>query len=571
VFCRLLDASAGGYLHVRAAAGGSVERRYRGPTNVLETTFTTDTGAVRLTDCMPVHPRPTDGSGCDVDSSHQILRRLEGVQGTLDVTIDFKPTFDYASAHAELSVTAGRAVARLAGHPQPDALSLECPSVELRIDGSVVRGRLRVQAGDEHWIVLTEGPAAGRAGPADWATQLRTSIEYWEAWAARCSYHGPYRDLVVRSALALKLMTYEPTGAIVAAPTTSLPELIGGERNWDYRFAWLRDSAFIVDSLISVGYEGEAFDFMRWLEHTVVSDPTPNPQIMYGIRGERDLTERTLNLDGYRGSRPVRVGNAAYQQTQVDIYGEVLMAAQLHYRDARGAGSTHRRSHPSAEAWKVLTSLVEDAARCWTVPGSGIWEQRGPPQDFVYGKLMCWAALDRGVRLALEHELEAPLERWQATRDQIRQVILDHGYSEQVGAFIQAFGSHTLDASALDIPRFGFLPATDPRVQSTIDAIRRDLTRQGLVYRYRTADGLAGGEGTFILCTFWLVDALALGGRVDEARALFEQVVGYANDVGLLSEEIDPDARELLGNFPQGFSHLAVIRSAVNLARAAGS
>jgi alpha,alpha-trehalase len=432
-----------------------------------------------------------------------------------------------------------------------------------------VRGTVPVRAGEQRWVVLAEGAeAAGDAGPARWADQLRTTIDYWERWAGRCVYRGPYREAVLRSALVLKLLTYEPTGAIVAAPTTSLPEAIGGERNWDYRYAWLRDSALILDALMKLGYDEEATDFMRWLEHTVGSDPTRRPQIMYRITGERELRETTLDLAGYRSSRPVRVGNAAVDQTQLDVYGEVLSAGYLHYGNAAQDPATHRPRRPAPEAWAVLHGLAEQAAQRWTEPGNGIWEVRGGLQHFLYGKLMCWAALDRGVRLAREHDLPAPLDAWQQTRDHIRQTILDQGYDAELGAFTQALGSDVLDASALVIPTVGFLPATDERVRSTIDAIRRELTHDGLVYRYRTQDGLAGDEGTFTLCTLWLVGALARAGRADDARAHFERVLSYANDVGLLAEEIDPATGEQLGNFPQGFSHLALIGAAINLAEA---
>jgi len=578
VFCRLLDADRGGYLQLAPAGEFSAQRRYRGRTNVLETTFSSGGGQIRMTDLMPVHRRTSQRRGYDVGTSQRLLRLVEGLSGEVELNLRFKPTFDYARRAADLSPSANEgAVAQAGTH----YLTLACPGVTLEADGTgALQGRLRLRAGERRWIALTYAEDPDRArealAPVDCDEHLARTIEYWEQWAAGCTYQGPYRAEVLRSALVLKLLTYEPTGAVVAAPTTSLPEAIGGERNWDYRYTWLRDASLILYGLMSIGFEDEAADFLHWLEHTTGSDPTQAPQIMYGIDGRRKLPEEELgHLAGYRGSRPVRLGNAAATQRQLDIYGEVLRAASLHYRragDARGEGqSTEAKGHqrPSSEAWALLRGMVERAGEHWQEPGSGIWEVRGGPQDFLYGKLMCWAALDCGIRLTEEHQLDAPLDHWRQTRQAIRRAILERGYDAKQGAFTQAFGSPALDASALAIPRIGFLPPTDARVRSTVERIRADLTQDGLVYRYRTHDGLAGGEGTFALCTFWLVDALALGGRLDQARELFEGVLRYANDVGLLSEEINPGSGELLGNFPQGFSHLALIGSAVNMAKAA--
>jgi GH15 family glucan-1,4-alpha-glucosidase len=351
---------------------------------------------------------------------------------------------------------------------------------------------------------------------------------------------------------------------VVAAPTTSLPEEIGGVRNWDYRFAWLRDSALILYAMLTLGYEEEADDFFQWLGSVCGSDPSVSPQIMYRIDGGRDLPEVELtHLAGYRGSRPVRVGNAAATQRQLDIYGEVLSAAYLHLRHGR------HQHEVAAASWPLLSSLVEQAAEHWREPDNGIWEIRGGPRDFLYSKLMCWVALDRGIRIAREDGLDAPLDRWRDARREIREAILSRGYNERVGAFTQAFDSDDLDATALVIPRIGFLPATDPRFLSTLDRIQQGLVgKDGFVHRYCTADGLPGGEGSFTLCSLWLVDALALAGRVDQARALFERILGRANDLGLFSEEFASSTGELLGNYPQGFTHLGLIGAAVNLAKA---
>jgi len=580
VFCRLLDWAKGGYLSLAPAGDYSAHRQYRGPTNVLDTTFTAAGGRVRLTDLMPVHRRQESRRGYDVGRAHRLLRLVEGLDGTVDLELRFRPTFDYARSRASIAPCDGGAVA----DDGQCYLALACAGVGLEPDGDGgLRGRLRVRAGERRWIALTDTDDAASAraalAPGDFAGELARTLDYWQDWAKTCTYQGLYRDQVLRSVLTLKLLIYEPTGAVVAAPTTSLPEDLGGARNWDYRYTWLRDSTMILYALLTVGYREEAKDFFAWLERTCGNDPTRMPQIMYGIDGRRDLPEIALpNLDGYAGSRPVRIGNAAASQRQLDIFGEVLMAAYLNFRHegtpgGRGERSADRDAHDAEplapDTWALLRGLVEQAAKHWPEPDRGIWEVRGGPQQFLYSKLMCWAALDRGIRLAEEGGLEAPLDDWRRTRDAIRQAILERGYDAKLGAFTQAFGSSALDASALAIPRIGFLAATDPRVRSTVERIRAALTRNGLVDRYHTADGLPGSEASFTLCTFWLVDALALVGRIDEARALYEHVVSYANDVGLLSEEIAPHAGLLLGNFPQGFTHLALVGSAVNLAKAA--
>ncbi len=578
VFCRLLDVARGGYFRTAPVGSFSVERRYDGPTNVLETTYSAQGGLVRATDLMPIHERTDDRQGYDVGTSHQLLRRLECLEGEVELALEFKPTFDYARADTRVAPRpGGGAVAHAGGQ----SLSLACPGITVKGDaGDRYFGRLRLRAGERCWIELgyaTDGDENTEAlRPERCEEQLAHTLHYWQTWAAKCTYRGPYRDLVLRSALVLKLLTYEPTGAVVAAPTTSLPEAIGGERNWDYRYAWLRDSSLILYALLTIGYGDEAADFTHWLERTIGADPTRRPQIMYGADGRWRLPEQCLDhLEGYQGSRPVRIGNAAAEQRQLDIFGEVLRAAALHYRlgnetphEGQQARSTPSTA-PSDEAWALLRELADRAADHWDEPGNGIWEVRGGPQPFLYGKLMCWSALDAALRLAQDFHLEAPRQHWQRTREEIRRAILEHGYDREVGAFTQALGSSALDATALVIPRVGFLPPTDARVRSTVDQIRRHLSRDGLIYRYRTQDGLAGGEGTFTLCSFWLVDALALGGRLDEAQALFERLISFTNDLGLLAEEIDPDTGEQLGNFPQGFSHLALIGAAVNLVKAA--
>jgi GH15 family glucan-1,4-alpha-glucosidase len=577
VFCRLLDATKGGFFSLAPVAGFSAERHYSGHTNILETVFTVSQSKVRITDFMPVHQRIAFRHGYDVGTSRRILRLVEGLSGETEIEVCFLPTFDYARDGTEVEVRQSLgAFARKDGR----YLSLTCPGSELEFhkDGrSALCSRFIVSLGDRRWLVLTEADDPDRItelpSPTQCEQQLMRTRHYWERWAEQCTYRGPYRDEVLRSALTLKLLTYEPTGAIVAAPTTSLPEEIGGVRNWDYRYAWVRDSALILYALMNIGYREEAADFFEWLQETHHNDPSPDLQVLYSIDGRRELSESTLDhFEGYERSRPVRVGNAAANQLQLDIYGEALTAAHLYFTSGigkreRGAPELSRRERLLEHDWPLLCGLVDQAARQWRKPDNGIWEVRGGLRPFLYSRLMCWAAIDRGIRLARESSLSAPLDNWVGTERAIRQAILADGFNRDIGAFTQAFGSTTLDASALLIPRAGFLPATDPRVQSTIEAVKSQLTKNGLVYRYRSEDGLPGTEGIFLTCSFWLIDALAFNGRIDEAHELFDQVSGYANRLGLFSEEIDVEGRKLLGNFPQGFTHMAQINAAINLAK----
>ena len=576
VFCRLLDVHKGGYFRLAPVDFDASSRRYLGDTNVLETTFSTPHGRVRVTDLMPVYSRLPRQEGYEVGTSRRILRLVESDGADLEMEVAFKPTFNFVREEATLSVMEGGVVAGAKGQ----FLTLTTPGVRLEQDGQGgAKGRFHLSAGERKWVALTEADDPDRAQeallPGDYDAQLERTRQYWDRWVQDFTYRGPYRSQVLRSALVLKLLTYEPTGAVVAAPTSSLPEEIGGIRNWDYRYSWLRDASLILYALMSVGYQEEATDFLRWLHAAHSADPGSPPQIMYTLDGKRGLPEHNLDhLDGYRHSRPVRAGNKAAEQLQLDIFGEILRAAYMHYRGG-GAKRMRNRKHilagekPSKEAWSLLRGFVEAAAKRWQEPDNGIWEMRIGKKDFLYSRLMCWAALDRGIRLAHEYALPAPMEEWHRTRGEIRRAILTRGYHEKLNSFTQTLGGSDLDATALTLPTMGFLPATDPRMQSTLERIRADLTQNGLVYRYRMNDGLPGKEGTFAVCSFWLVDTLAMSGRLDEARDQFEHVVGYANDVGLLSEEIDADSGELLGNFPQGFTHLALIRSALNLAKVA--
>jgi len=561
VFCRLLDKDRGGWFRVGPAGRSASTRSYVEGTNILATVFSTDRGRFRLTDLMPVERLNRSHEGEDIASHYRIIRLVEGLSGEAEVEINFRPTFDYARAETAFDFHDGGAVAR---HGR-EALALACPAAFREDPSGGVTARLNVAAGRRVWITLTyseaDDPAARPESKFDADGELEQTLEYWREWSEKtCTYSGPYAQLVRRSALALKLLTYEPTGAIVAAPTTSLPEELGGVRNWDYRFTWLRDSSLILYALQLVGYHEEATDFFEWLDRLCI--PCGNElQIMYRIDGGSDLPEVTLDhLEGYRGSRPVRVGNAAFGQKQLDIYGEVIDAAYLYHERMR------RPVRP--ELWDTLRYMADQAAARWREPDHGIWEVRGGLRHFLYSKLLCWVALDRITRMAARGGLPGDAANWERTREEIRRAILTEGYDEKIGAFTQAFGSQALDACALVIPQVGFLPPTDRRVVSTVRRVQEQLTSHGLVYRYLADDGLPGGEATFTLCSFWLVDCLAEAGRLDEARELFERIAGYANDLGLLAEEIDPVSGELLGNYPQGFTHLGLIRSALHIAKA---
>ncbi|HEX8501299.1 MAG TPA: glycoside hydrolase family 15 protein [Pyrinomonadaceae bacterium] len=561
VFCRLLDGEKGGYFRVGPAGRGATSSRaYVEGTNVLATDFTTDGGRFRLTDLMPVERLNRRHEGEDIASHYRVVRLVEGLSGEVEVEVSFRPTFDYARAKATFHPYDGGIVAR-SGR---EALALYGPAPFRENASGVVTARFKVAAGQRAWVTLTylAGDDAASVSPPEFDAdvELEQTLEYWREWSETCTYRGPYEPLVRRSALVLKLLTYEPTGALVAAPTTSLPEEPGGVRNWDYRFTWLRDSSLILYALQLLGYHEEATDFFDWLDRLCI--PCGNElQIMYRIDGGSHLPERSLeHLEGYRGSRPVRVGNGAFDQKQLDIYGEVIDAAYLYHERMR------RPVRP--ELWDALRYMADQTVERWREPDHGIWEVRGGPRHFLYSKLLCWVALDRAVRMAAPGGLPGDVSLWERTREEIRAAILEEGYDEKVGAFTQAFGEPALDACALVIPQVGFLPPTDPRVVSTVRLVRERLTSHGLVYRYLNEDGLPGGEATFALCSFWLVDCLSEAGRVDEARALFERIVGYANDLGLLAEEIDPVSGELLGNFPQGFTHLGLIRSALHIAKA---
>ncbi|MGE0868176.1 MAG: glycoside hydrolase family 15 protein [Kofleriaceae bacterium] len=522
----------------------SVRRRYRPDTLILETELATDTGVVRIIDCMPP----------DEDIPN-VVRLVEGMQGAVAMRMELIVRFDYGWVVPWVRTTDG-VLHAVAG---PDALVLRTP-VKHHGEELTTVADFVVRAGEQVPFVLSWHPSQlPDPGPLDAATAIASAEVWWRRWTARCTYEGPWRDAVVRSLITLKALTYSPTGGLVAAATTSLPERLGGVRNWDYRYTWLRDATFTLYALLLGGYAEEACAWREWLLRAVAGAPE-QLQILYGVAGERRLPEQTLSwLPGYAGSAPVRVGNAAVHQLQLDVYGEVMDA--LH--SARRA-----EIPPDLLAWRVQRKLLDFLESNWRAPDEGLWEVRGPRQQFTHSKIMAWVAFDRAVKAVEECDWEGPVERWRAIRAAIHDEVCAKGYHPDKRAFTQAYGSATLDASLLMAPLVGFIRPDDPRMISTVDAIERELMRDGLVARYQThetEDGLPPGEGAFLLCSFWLVDNYALMGRDAQARALFEHLLALRNDVGLLSEQYDPVTRHLLGNFPQAFSHVGLVNSAFNL------
>jgi GH15 family glucan-1,4-alpha-glucosidase len=509
---------------------------------VLETDLETADGAIRLIDFL----RPRG------DGGPQLMRIVEGLRGEVPVRMDLALRPDYAAIVPWVE-RAPDGLTALAG---PDAFRLST-TLPLELEPGGAHAEIVLREGRRHRAVLTWHRSYERA-PAieDADSALARTVEWWRAWTDRCTYQGAYRDTVLRSLVVLKAMTLETTGAVVAAPTTSLPEDLGGSRNWDYRYCWLRDSVLVLEALLDAGYTDEATSFRDFLLRVGTGHPA-KIQIMYGIRGERRLTEFQLpDLPGYEGSRPVRVGNAASEQFQLDVFGEVFAVAAL---------GVDLIGHIEPDLWPRWSAIVEHVGGVWREPDDGIWESRGPRRHYTYSKVMAWVVFDRAVRLAERFGLDAPLERWRATRDEIHAEICEQGYDPVRRTFTQYYGSEALDASVLNIPLVGFLPGDDPRVTGTIDAIRDELGRDGFVSRYSTAqtdDGLDGDEGQFLACSFWLAAALAHNGRVAEARALFERLVALGNDVGLLAEEYDVARARQVGNFPQAFSHLTLIVAA---------
>jgi GH15 family glucan-1,4-alpha-glucosidase len=531
----------GRWLLAPAAPPTQVRRRYRGDTLILETEFDTEEGSVRVIDFMPLSDKRWD-----------IVRIVEGLSGRVSMRMELRVRFDYGSivpwvhrSQGILLLTAG-----------PDTLEL---SASVAIEGENMHSiaEFSVSAGERESFTLNYRPShLGIDEAIDAERELTETEARWQEWSGRCTYRGPWHAAVVRSLITLKALTYKPTGGVIAAPTTSLPEWPGGTRNWDYRYCWLRDATFTLNALLLAGYEGEAAAWREWLLRAVAGSPD-DLQILYGVTGVRRLDEYELAwLPGYEKSAPVRIGNAAARQFQLDVYGEVMDTLHM----ARMAGLP-----PEPEAWQFQVALLKFLEAHWEEADEGLWEVRGPRCHFTHSKVMAWVAFDRAIKDAEQDGLEGPIERWRQTRDAIHAQVCEKGFDARHNSFVQSYESAYLDASLLLIPQVGFLPADDPRVLGTIAAIEHDLMADGLVLRYSTAtkvDGLPAGEGAFLPCSFWLADCYLLTGRREEGRALFERLLSLSNDVGLFAEEYDPRDKRMLGNFPQALTHMALVNTA---------
>lgn len=527
------------------------KRRYRDGTLILETDFETDQGVVTLVDCMPPRTKVLD-----------LIRIVVGKRGQVRMRMELIIRFDYGSVIPWVRHMESGGIRAVAG---PDKLFLRTP-VETRGKDFTTTADFTISEGQRIPFVLTWCPSHIKdPQPMDPEKGLSSTEEWWKEWSSRCEYEGEWKDAVLRSLITLKALTYAPSGGIVAAPTTSLPERLGGLRNWDYRLCWVRDATFTLYALIMAGYTEEAKAWREWLLRAVAGRPS-QLQIMYGVAGERRLTEMELVwLPGYEGASPVRIGNDAYRQFQIDVFGEIMDAMHL----ARRAGIEAEEN-----AWRVQRKLMEFLESNWNKPDEGIWEVRGPRRHFTHSKIMAWVAFDRAVKAVESSKLEGPVDRWREHRDLIHREICKQGFDEELGSFVQYYGSKEVDASLLMIPLIGFLPPDDPRVKGTVEAVERMLLRDGFVLRYRTdpeIDGLPEGEGAFVPCTFWLADNYQLLGRREDALRTFKRLLEIRNDVGLLAEEYDPRTRRHLGNFPQAFSHVALINTARNLSYEEGS
>jgi GH15 family glucan-1,4-alpha-glucosidase len=562
VFAAILDDRRGGCFSLRPTGNHAVKQMYLPDTNVLVTRFLSDEGMSEVTDFMSIGP---ESGGETAQKGRQIVRLAKVVRGPVRFRLECRPAFDYARRKHSIHFSPERysAVFTSDGHTvlligdQPLQRDGDGASAEFVLDSNQqVAFALRYQDGG------AGEPLSGE--PLDGDALLKQTVRFWRGWAAKSRYQGRWRESVMRSALVLKLLTFQPTGAVVAAPTTSLPEEIGGVRNWDYRYTWVRDAAFTVYALMRLGYTEEAAAFAEFMQARAKEEEAENGplNVMYGIDARHDLTEEVLDhLDGYRGSKPVRVGNAAYGHLQLDIYGELVDSLYLY--DKYGTAISY-------DMWTAVERMLDWVAANWELPDQSIWEVRGGRRPFTYSKLQCWVALDRGLRLSTKRSFPAGGDTWRKERDRIYRAIMNDAWNEQIGAFTQFFGSDSVDASALMMPLMLFVSPTDPRMLSTIEQIRRRLAWDSLVRRYDTAkaarDGLPGSEGTFSVCSFWLAEAIARAGYVEEAQLVFEKMLTYANHLGLFSEQIG-QCGELLGNFPQALTHLGLISAAFSLNR----
>jgi GH15 family glucan-1,4-alpha-glucosidase len=544
-FAALLGTEENGFWRIAPRSGAlAASRCYREGTLILETTFEDANGAVRLIDFMPLRERNSD-----------VARIVVGIRGSVEMHMELALRFDYGRTVPWVTAIAN-GVRAVAG----PSLAILQASVPVHGENLTTVADFKVNAGERAWFTLTHG-ASHRPDPApiECEQALEDAENFWREWSGRLNYAGRYRDAVERSLITLKAMTFRPTGGIVAAATTSLPEAIGGQRNWDYRFCWLRDTTFTLLALVNCGYFDEAAAWQDWLLRALAGSPD-QVQIMYGLKGERQLREWEIEwLPGYDNSRPVRIGNAASFQVQLDIYGEMLDSF-FH--------AQHSMARHTEVDFRVLALLLEHLETIWQEPDWGIWETRGGPQQFTHSKVMAWVAFDRAVLLAEQLKYSAPVEKWRAIRAKIHAEICARAFSKKKNSFMRAYGSEELDAALLLIPAVGFLPASDSRVKGTVEAIERELMPDGLVLRYDTSkadDGLPPGEGVFLACSFWMVSALKAIGRPHDARSLFERLLGLRNDLGLLSEEYDIAGKRLVGNFPQAFSHIALVNAAFDL------
>jgi len=568
-FLRILDDEKGGYCSVTPAEPALPSRQYLPDTNILETLWETTNGALSVTDFMAVGSTPESEfdreMGRDTATERSILRLVTCRREPVSVAVEVKTTPGFATAEASVSML-------------PDGrVKAECDSgtVWIQLMGrSILQGKdgravavFRLEPGETIALAITWGNVDEKVEPWDIDRVrdcLQRTREYWEKWCKTFEYEGDYADVVKRSALALKLMIFEPTGAIIAAPTTSLPEQIGGMRNWDYRFTWVRDATFTLISLMNLGYFGEARDFLHFFKRTLGDHD--DFQVLYTIHGDRETPESELNhLDGYMGSRPVRIGNKAVDQTQLDAFGELIHCVYLYIAHPETKVAPQRFRD---RFWHVVRVAADTVAKTWCEPDKGIWELRGDAQPFVYSKGMCWLALDRAIKLAKWCGETSHVARWMRQRDLLYRDFMDYGFNAEIGAFTQAYGSTALDAAVLRLPMLGVIDGRDPKMRSTIDTLERDLMRNGVLYRYRADDGLPGVDGAFLACSFWLVENYVLCGRLSDARDLFQHLISFANDLGLMSEEVDVETGMSLGNYPQAFTHIALINAAMRLAEA---